>query len=277
MPYRLGLPAWAFPGWRSVFFESEPSMLSSYASVFNTVEGNTTFYSIPSVEKVLGWRVALQHKDFKISFKLPRSITHQQRFNEDDFRVFLDRMDLLSDFLGPFLLQFPDWADIAHLQKLDEVYAALALRTGAVVEVRHLQMFRQPELLEPLLNEYGFGRCMLDSRALYAGDSSHPDVQAAEHRKPAVPVLPLVYNELAFVRLILHPAVTGNDHYIQEWAMRTAGWINDGITPVIMIHCPNNYFCPEFALRFHAMLQTNYDGGIPQLPSWPVPQQGQLW
>ena len=45
--YFLGLPAWAYPGWRDRYFPDEPDRLANYAAVFNTVEGNTTFYGIP--------------------------------------------------------------------------------------------------------------------------------------------------------------------------------------------------------------------------------------
>ena len=48
--YFLGLPAWAFPGWKNRYFIDAPSRLASYASVFNAVEGNTTFYALPTAD-----------------------------------------------------------------------------------------------------------------------------------------------------------------------------------------------------------------------------------
>ena len=50
--YNIGLPAWAFPGWHGRYFNTTPSALASYASVFNTVEGNTTFYHVPDERTV---------------------------------------------------------------------------------------------------------------------------------------------------------------------------------------------------------------------------------
>ena len=49
MPYRLGLPAWAFPGWKGQYWTASPSTLANYSSIFHTVEGNTTFYGVPDV------------------------------------------------------------------------------------------------------------------------------------------------------------------------------------------------------------------------------------
>ena len=47
LSYRIGLPAWAFAGWQDRYFDSR-DRLRQYASVFSTVEGNTTFYAIPA-------------------------------------------------------------------------------------------------------------------------------------------------------------------------------------------------------------------------------------
>ncbi len=251
-------------------------MLASYASVFNAVEGNTSFYHIPEASKVDAWAAALCERDFLISFKLPRLVTHETRPDLNEFHRFLQRIIPLRQHIGPFLLQFPDWAGMAHLRGLKPVFDEIASQYDAVIEVRHPALFSQPELLEPLLQHYGFGRVMLDSRALYQGDLSHPDVVAAVHEKPDVPVLTTLYNKLAFVRLILHPDGVSNERWINEWAHRTAQWIYDGLQPCVMIHCPNNQYCPAFSTQFHHTLMAIMGSSVPPLPPWPVPQQGQL-
>jgi uncharacterized protein YecE (DUF72 family) len=53
--YYLGLPAWGFPGWSGTYFPrpaGSESALGHYARVFNTVEGNTTFYRVPDAPTV---------------------------------------------------------------------------------------------------------------------------------------------------------------------------------------------------------------------------------
>ena len=276
LPYRLGLPAWAFPGWRDTYLSDQPSMLASYSCVFNAVEGNTTFYQVPDEATVKSWSEAVDGKDFRFCFKLPRTITHQRQPDMETLALFLERIAPLADNLGPFQLQFPKWVGMAHLRRLKPVLDAVASQHDAVVEVRSPELFTQPELLEPLLDYYGFGRVMLDARALYQGNLQHPDVLAAVHTKPDVPVLDTVYNRLAFVRLILHPDDTDNERWINEWAARTAQWLHGGLIPHVMIHCPNNLCCPTFAERFHSALSRAADISIPALPAWPVPQQGVL-
>ena len=72
-------------------------------------------------------------------------------------------------------------------------------------------------MLAPTLERYAAGRVVLDSRPLYEGDRSHPEVLDALHEKPDVPVSSTVYNDVAFIRLILHPDPDSNRRYIDEW------------------------------------------------------------
>ena len=276
LPYRLGLPAWAFTGWRGTYFLDKPSMLSSYATVYNAVEGNTTFYHIPDPATVARWHEAVHDRDFIFHFKLPRSVTHEQTPDLRQLDVFLKRIGPLGKHVGPLLLQFPERVGIAQLRRLKPVLDAVAEEHQAVIEVRNGALFREPEVLEPLLEYYGFGRVILDSRPLYQGNINHPDVLAAVHEKPDVPVLQTVYNKLALVRLILHPDNLSNASWVDQWARQTAKWLDEGLTPSIMIHCPNNVYCPLFSEQFHHALLKHASIEIPPLSAWPVPQQGQL-
>ena len=105
--YRLGLPAWNFPGWKDRYFTATPSQLGSYARVFNSVEGNTTFYGIPDFATVDRWRGDVAGTDFKFCFKIPRTVTHERIPNWPDLKQFLDAVARLGDCLGPFLVQLP--------------------------------------------------------------------------------------------------------------------------------------------------------------------------
>mgnify|MGYP000045947601 CR=1 FL=1 len=77
-PYCLGLPAWAFPGWKGRYFHDGSTLLHDYASVFNTVEGNTTFYAVPSATTVDRWAEQAP-PEFRFAFKAPRAVTHERR------------------------------------------------------------------------------------------------------------------------------------------------------------------------------------------------------
>ena len=275
--YFLGLPAWAFPGWKDTYFRDKPTRLASYAQVFNTVEGNTTFYRTPDAGSVERWREAVDGTSFRFCFKLPRDVTHERHSDMEALEKFLDAIAPLEGHLGPLLVQFPATTGPADLDRLNPVLESVADRYSFVIEVRHPAFFEEPELLEPALEQHGAGRVMLDSRPIFEGNRQHPEVLSALHEKPDVPVLDTVYNDTAFVRLILHPDIVSNRPFIDEWAARTTGWLEAGITTYMMIHCPNNQHCPPLALDFHDTLRRGVgESTMPELASWPVPQQQTL-
>ncbi|MDJ0918974.1 MAG: DUF72 domain-containing protein, partial [Woeseiaceae bacterium] len=84
--YFLGLPAWAFPGWKDRYFTDAPSRLQSYAQVFNTVEGNTTFYRVPDEQTVRRWRDAVAGTAFRFCLKLPKTVTHERTPDMEELR-----------------------------------------------------------------------------------------------------------------------------------------------------------------------------------------------
>jgi len=275
--YRLGLPAWGFPGWKDQYFSALPSQLASYARIFKTVEGNTSFYRIPEPAQVSRWHADVAGADFKFCFKLPRAVTHERHFDVDALGAFLRAVEPFGENLGPLLVQFPATVGPSQLAPMRELLSHLPAAFRFALEVRHPEFFAQGELLEELLAEHRAGRVIMDTRPLYLGDHHHPEVQAALHKKPDLPVVPEVQSGLAFVRLILHPDLGTNAPYISEWATRVAQWLRAGHEVFMMIHCPNNQHCPKLAERFHkALLAEPGMDGLPALGPWPVPQQAQL-
>ena len=78
--YYLGCPGWGVKTWVGRLFPggTRPTeFLERYARVFNTVEGNTTFYALPAAETVARWRDQVPD-GFRFCFKFPRTITHDR-------------------------------------------------------------------------------------------------------------------------------------------------------------------------------------------------------
>lgn len=172
---------------------------------------------------------------------------------------------------------FPATLRPQDLGAFEPVFDATGSRYRFVVEVRHRAFFDEPELLLPVLERHNAGRVVMDSRPLFEGDRSHPELLAALHEKPDVPMLPETYNDLTLIRLILHPDIVSNRPYIDEWATRTAQNLREGVITFMMIHCPNNLHCPPLALDFHETLRREAPAlGLSALSSWPVPEQRDL-
>ena len=273
--YRLGLPAWAFPAWNNRYFTNKPSALHSYARVFNTVEGNTTFYHVPDAGTVAKWYSSVVDSDFRFCFKLPRTVTHTSRPDFGDLHQFFKNISPLKEHLGPFLLQFPSTTGPQQLGMMEQIIERLPKQYRYTLEVRHPAFFNQQELLHPLLESYKLGLVVMDTRPIFHGNHNHPEVLTAVHEKPDVPVWKHVFNQLLFVRLLLHPDIVSNGQYIDQWVKRISTALDHGCECYMMIHCPNNFHCPALALDFHDRLRTVQQSLAPLTP-WPLPQQHSL-
>jgi uncharacterized protein YecE (DUF72 family) len=279
MQYYLGLPAWGFPGWTGHYFPRSTggeSTLSHYARVFNTVEGNTTFYRVPDFDTTRRWAAAVAGSYFRFSFKLPRSLTHARCLDGRELRSFFASMANLEENLGPFMVQCPASLGPDELPRLEALFAALPAQWDYVLELRHPGFFSEPQRAESLLERYQAGRVMFDSRPIYQGDSAHPEVLAARHKKPDVPLLDKVYNGRVYARVVLHPDPRQNVPWVEEWLDRCQFYLEAGHELYFMMHCPNNQHCPVFAADFHAALRARIPA-LPELPPWPLPQQNALF
>ncbi len=106
----IGTSAFTAEGWTGSFYPKgmKPAdFLSFYATKFNTVELDNTFYRVPSASRVEGWNIKTP-KGFIFAAKVPQVITHEKVLVDcqDDLKYFLNTMDLLGDKIGPLLFQF---------------------------------------------------------------------------------------------------------------------------------------------------------------------------
>lgn len=91
---KLGCCGWSFfqpkqfygPKWKN----NLESVLQAYATLFDIVEVNSTFYKLPKVSTAERWRdQALQvNKNFEFVVKAFKGITHLQKFSDDSFELF---------------------------------------------------------------------------------------------------------------------------------------------------------------------------------------------
>jgi uncharacterized protein YecE (DUF72 family) len=107
---RIGTSAFTAEGWLGSFYPegTQPrDFLSYYATKFDTVELDNTFYRTPALSTVQGWN-AKTSPGFIFAAKVPQVITHEKVLVdcEDDLKHFLNTMDSLGDKLGPLLFQF---------------------------------------------------------------------------------------------------------------------------------------------------------------------------
>jgi uncharacterized protein YecE (DUF72 family) len=173
-PVRIGCSGWNYGHWRErVYPKGLPPRrwLEHYATLFDTVEVNATFYRLPTRSAVANW-VEQTPPGFLFTIKASRYLTHIRRLTDLGAGVarFYERIEPLvrSPKMGPVLWQLPE----RFHRDDDRLSSALdALPPGRhCFEFRHASWF-VPEVVE-LLRDH--------SAALVIGDSPNRPFQTRE-------------------------------------------------------------------------------------------------
>ena len=107
---RIGTSAFTAAGWPGTFYPKglpEREYLTYYATKFNTVEVDSTFYRTPALTTVKDW-YSKTPEGFLFAAKVPQRITHEKVLSDCDNELseFLKVMGALGEKLGPLLFQF---------------------------------------------------------------------------------------------------------------------------------------------------------------------------
>ncbi|WP_250212348.1 DUF72 domain-containing protein [Pseudomonas fluorescens] len=163
----VGCAGWSLPREQWAAFASEGTHLQRYASRFNAVEINSSFYR-PHLPKTYERWAQSVPPAFRFSVKVPKRITHELRLQrcETALDEFLEQCLRLGEKLGCLLIQLPpslgyDAAIAAPF------FTALRQRfAGAVVlEPRHASWLEA----EALLQDLHIGRVVADPPVIDAG------------------------------------------------------------------------------------------------------------
>jgi uncharacterized protein YecE (DUF72 family) len=209
-PVHVGCSGWNYRHWREVAYpKGTPARLwlEHYATLFKTVEVNSTFYRLPSRAAVAGWAEQTPD-DFVFAVKASRYLTHMKRLTdmEAGVRRFYERIEPLtvSGKLGPLLWQLP-----GSFRRDDERLAGALDRLPDgrhCFEFRHASWFH--EAVYALLRKHRV--------ALVIGD--HPERPFQGHEITA---------SWTFVRFHYGSRGRGGNYSeaeLEVWARRIASW-----------------------------------------------------
>jgi len=106
---------------------ADKSRLSFYASLFNSIEINSSFYKVPLAATVAKWSADVP-QNFKFTYKLWQEITHNKElvFNPEDVDRFMQVIDNAGDKKGCLLVQFPPSITIARLVQLEYLLSVIS-------------------------------------------------------------------------------------------------------------------------------------------------------
>ena len=131
---RVGCSGFVYGDWRGVVYpENLPQRrwFEHYATLFDTVELNNTFYRLPPVETVEKWREQAP-PGFVYSLKLGAFGSHRMKLRDSRSWLpnHLDRATRLGSHLGPTLVQLPPrWR--RDVDRLDEFLTTARALTGS--------------------------------------------------------------------------------------------------------------------------------------------------
>jgi uncharacterized protein YecE (DUF72 family) len=209
-PVRVGCSGWNYADWRGLVYpKGLPSSrwLEHYATLFDTVEVNSTFYRLPRREAVARW-VEQTPEGFVFAIKASRYLTHVKRLRDvgPGAGRFYERIEplLRSPKAGPLLWQLP-----GNFRRDDD-------RLGSALEQlppgRHCFEFRHESWFVPDVYE------LLRSHAVALVIGDHPERPFQAHELTA---------DWTFLRF--HYGKRGrNGNYsereLEEWAERIDEW-----------------------------------------------------
>jgi uncharacterized protein YecE (DUF72 family) len=235
---RIGTSGWNYASWRETFYP--PGLparrwLEHYATVFDTVEINATFYRLAKPPAVANW-VQQTPSEFVFAAKSSRFLTHMKRLTDMDQGVhrYYDSIEPLagSPKLGPVLWQLPD-----NFKRDDDrlAFALEHLPPGRhAFELRHPSWFAEP--VYELLREHGAAFVIHDSK----------------RRDPTPEVLTTDWTYLRFHHGRRGRRGNYSETELREWAAKVRG-----LTVDVYAYFNNDWetFAPPNALRLRALVR----------------------
>ena len=166
----IGTSAFTATGWETTFYPpglKDADRLTFYATKFNTVEVDSTFYRTPARTTVRNW-YAKTPADFVFALKVPQVITHEKVLHDcdDDLKLFLESAGELGEKLGPILFQFGYFnrtvfqSGAQFLERLKPFLARLPRHFRFAVEIRN-KAWLDARFLD-ILRERGIAWAWLD-------------------------------------------------------------------------------------------------------------------
>lgn len=258
MKLHVGCAMWTHAAWqgRHLPHPLPPrDRLRSYASWCNAVEGNTTFYATPSVDTVKSWADQTD-PDFRFLLKLPRPITHERRLTgvEEPVRAFLTAIEPLGPRAHALWIQLPPTFGPADLGTLAVFLRRMPRDYRYAVEVRHRAFFedrRWERRLEEVLAGVGAEWVTFDTTVLFQRPPTSDAEREAWTKKPRLPRRSRALGAHPVVRYIGRDDADHTVEGWQHWLDTVVTWLNEGRSPTVFIHTPDNVDALTLARRFH--------------------------
>lgn len=270
---------WAHRAWQGRFLPEglgRAAALAGYATWCTTVEGNTTFYGLPSADTVATWAQAAP-SDFRFVFKLPRTVTHERRLRDvaTEMRSFLDLVEPLGERARTLSVQLPASFGPQDLDALDRFLGRMPAAHRCGVEVRHPDFFQPGSgadtALTAVLARRGAEWIGFDTTVLFSAPPTSDAERDGWDKKPRLPRRTDAVTDEPIVRYVGRDDVATTVEGWQPWVAIMAGWLREGRTPTFFLHTPDNDEALGLARQFHDEVRSI----VPELAPLPEPLRAQ--
>jgi uncharacterized protein YecE (DUF72 family) len=235
--FLVGCAKWGRPDWIGKIYPPKTKaadFLNEYATRFNSIELNATFYRMPTKSQIASWKGKVG-EGFKFCSKFVDKITHIKRLKETGELVdrFLEAIHEFKENLGPiFLMPHPQMGP-KSLEVQQAFIESVPKDIQLFVEQRHKEWFSNPDAFNSLFS-------MLESHNAGSIITDASGRRDCVHMRLTTPE--------AFIRFVgngLHPTDYAR---IDEWVQRVKSWKDQGIHKVyFFMHQHEELHSPELA------------------------------
>ncbi|MDN4164246.1 DUF72 domain-containing protein [Cytophagales bacterium LB-30] len=249
----VGCAKWNKKDLKGFYPKGVKDELAYYATQFNSIEMNSTFYNMPNAAQVEVW-ASKTPESFRFFPKITNSISHFSRLKEvgQATQVYCDAISHFGERLGAVFLQLHDKFSPKEWPKLEQFLREFPAVIPLAVEVRHEDWFKSGEASEALthlLEELGQANILVDTAG--RRDMLHMRLT----------------NEVAFIRYVgaNHPK---DYERLDEWVERIKTWKEQGLQKLyFFVHQNVEVESPLLSAHFikHLNKALTLDVSVPQL------------
>jgi len=258
----VGCAKWNRSDLKGFYPRGTKDELTYYATQFNSIELNATFYGMPKWEQVEAWRDKTPD-GFKFFPKVSDLITHYRRLNnvEEPIGTFANAVSNFGGKLGMAFMQLHDNFKPKDFAKLEAALRMFPKGFPLAVEVRNGEWFSDGKVLDAfcaLLSELGMANIIVDT-------AGRRDML---HMRLTTPV--------AFVRYVgaNHPSDLPR---LEEWVERIADWKKQGLEKLyFFVHQNIEKESPLLSSYFIEKLNAAIGTDL-KLPARQITQQSELF
>ena len=203
--FRIGTSGYQYDHWQGPFYPDDlpkNRRFEHYATHFDTVEINNTFYNLPEEKTFDRWRDSAPD-GFLYAVKFSRFASHIKKLKdpEEPTERFMERARRLGSTLGPILVQLPGKWHV-NPDRLAHFLEQLPKDLRWTVEVRDETWLCED--VYALLSEYGVALCLHDMI------DDHPEKLTTDWTY-------LRYHGDHYQGCYSHQYLTGQAHRIERW------------------------------------------------------------